>query len=412
VVGEATAIEAALPGAGVDGAAGEGSAPTETGSGQAAKAAPTVGPRYAIATQIYGADFSSSTSFVRLLSSLDASEIELGVAREYNGRATVGSVGGWLYVMDGEQPVIDRFAVAADGTLTLEAQLSFANYGMPYWAIAPWGNTMVSPTKAYLSNPADGSLLVWNPTTMQIVGEIPLPVTASPELELQVSPAHLRGDRLFILFSWANWDTFEFSSVPQQLAVYDTTSDRVLGVVEETRCPAIYSAPFEDEAGDLYFSNHVWSPMETLLKGAPQSCSLRVPSGEEAFDATWQLRYADVAGGREGAVLRYLGNGMALADIFYDERVKISAATDPTALGESSNWRLWSVDLRAGTGAPIEGLDFKPGGYNDVHVGGRSFILMPSADYARTTAYELVDGKALRRFGIRGLSSHMVELSR
>jgi hypothetical protein len=103
---------------------------------------------------------------------------------------------------------------------------------------------------------------------------------------------------------------------------------------------------------------------------------------------------------------------MALADIFYDERVKISAATDPTALGESSNWRLWSVDLRAGTGAPIEGLDFKPGGYNDVHVGGRSFILMPSADYARTTAYELVDGKALRRFGIRGLSSHMVELSR
>lgn len=417
VVGEATAVEEALPNADVDGATGDGTtgagtASIDTGSGQEAPAAPRVEPLYAIATQVYGADFSSSTSFVRLLSSLDAGEIDLGVAREYGGRATVGTVGRWLFVMDGEQPIIDRFSVAADGTLTLEAQLSFANYGMPYWAIAPWGNTMVSPTKAYLSNPADGSLLIWNPTTMQIVGEIPLPVAASPELELQVSPAHLRGDRLFILFSWANWETFEFASVPQQLAVYDTTNDQISKVVEETRCPALYSAPFVDEAGDLYFSNHVWSPMETLVKGAPQSCSLRVLAGEEAFDATWQLRYADVADGREGAVLRYLGDGKALADIFYDERATISDATDPSELGESSNWRLWNVDLQAGTGAPVEGLDFKPGGYNDVHLGGRSFILMPSADYARTTAYELVDGDAVQRFAVQGLSSHMVELAR
>jgi len=409
MVGEATAVEEALPSAGA--AAGAGTASTDPGSEQPEPVAPSAGPLYAIATQLFSADSPSSTSYVRVLPSLDVGEIDLDAAREYNGRASVGTVGEWLFVMDGEQPIIDRFSVSADGTLTLEAQLSFANYGMPYWSIAPWGNTMVSPTKAYFSNPADGSLIVWNPTTMQIVGEIPLPVAAAPELELQASPAHLRGDRLFILFSWANFDTFEFSSVPQQLAVYDTTSDQILRVVEETRCPAIYSAPFEDEAGDLYFSNHVWSPMETLVKGAPQSCSLRVPAGEEAFDPTWQLRYADVAEGREGAVLRYLGDGRALADIFHDERATIDGETDPSELGESSNWRLWNVDLRAGTGSPVEGLEFKPGGYNDVHVGGRSFILMPSADYARTTAYELVDGNALGRFAVQGLASHMVELA-
>ena len=152
--------------------------------------------------------------------------------------------------------------------------------------------------------------------------------------------------------------------------------------------------------------------MEALVKGAPQSCSLRVLAGEEAFDPSWQFRYADVAGGREGAVLRYLGDGKALADIFHDERATIGDTTDPSALGESSNWRLWTVDLHEGTGAPVEGLDFKPGGYNDVHVGGRSFILMPSADYAHTTAYELADGNAARRFEIQGLASHMVELGR
>jgi hypothetical protein len=392
-VGEATAVEEALPGAGGDAASG------------------TVGPFYAIATEVYGADFSTSTSFIRLVSSLDVAEIDLASAREYNGRATVGTVGRWLFIMDGEQPIVERFSVAADGSLTLDGELSFANYGMPYWTIDAWGNTMVSPTKAYFSNPGDGSLIVWNPTSMEIVRELPLPMLAPAGLELQSSPAHLQGDRLFRLFSWASFDTFEFSRAPQQLGVYDAVSDELLSLVEDNRCPAVYSEPFADEAGALYFSNHVWSPMETLVKGAAQSCALRVLAGETAFDPDWQFRYADFADGREGAVLRYVGAGQALADIFHDERTPISSDTDPSELGASSNWRLWTVDLETGNGAPIEGLDFKPGGYNDVHVGGRSLILMPSADYARTTGYELVDGTAVRRFEIQGSSYHMVELS-
>jgi hypothetical protein len=240
---------------------------------------------------------------------------------------------------------------------------------------------------------------------------VPLPALASADLELQSSPAVLRGDRVFRLFSWANFDTFEFSRAPQQLGVYDTASDELVSLVEDNRCPAVYSEPFADESGALYFSNHVWSPMETLVKGAAPSCSLRVLAGETSFDPDWQLRYADFAEGRQGAVLRYLGNGQALADIFHDERTSISSETDPSELGTSSNWRLWAVNLQTGAGAPIEGLDFKPGGYSDVRVGGRTFILMPSADYARTTAYELVEGAAARRFEIQGSSYHMVELS-
>jgi hypothetical protein len=404
-VGEATSLNEARPARGGD-TGGDSEAPAVNPPEASTQ------PLYAIATEIYGADFATSTSFIRLVSSLDGGEIDLGAAREYNGRATLGTVGDWLFIMDGEQPIIERFSVGADGALTQTGQLSFANYGMPYWTIDAWGNTMVSPTQAYFTNPGDGSLIVWNPTSMEIVREIPLPLDAPAGLELQAAPAYLRGDRLFRLFSWANFDTFEFSKAPQQLGVYDTTSDELVALAEDDRCPAVYSEPFEDEAGALYFSNHVWSPMETLVKGAPQSCSLRVLAGEAAFDPEWQLKYADFADGREGAVLRYLGNGQALADIFHDERTTITSETDPSELGQSSNWRLWTVNLETDVGAPIEGLDFKPGGYNDVHVGGRSFILMPSDNYARTTAYELLDGAAIRRFGIQGSAYHMVELRR
>ena len=211
----------------------------------------TVGPFYAVATEVYGADFSTSTSFIQLVSSLEVAEIDLASAREYNGRATLGSVGNWLFIMDGEQPIVERFSVAADGSLTLEGELSFANYGMPYWTIDAWGNTMVSPTKAYFSNPGDGSLIVWNPSSMEIVREIPLPTLAPAGLELQSSPAYLRGDQLFRLFSWASFETFEFSRAPQQLGVYDTASDELSSLVEDNRCPAVYSEPFADEAGAL-----------------------------------------------------------------------------------------------------------------------------------------------------------------
>jgi hypothetical protein len=49
------------------------------------------------------------------------------------------------------------------------------------------------------------------------------------------------GDRLFRLFSWASFETFEFSTAPQQLAVYDTATDELLALVEDNRCPAIYT---------------------------------------------------------------------------------------------------------------------------------------------------------------------------
>src|SRR5690349_18491114 len=102
VGGEASVVNEALPGAGA------------------------VGPFYAIATEVYGADFSTSTSFIRLVPSLDVAEIDLASAREYNGRATVGTVGKWLFIMDGEQPIVERFTVGTDGSLTLDGELSFA----------------------------------------------------------------------------------------------------------------------------------------------------------------------------------------------------------------------------------------------------------------------------------------------
>jgi hypothetical protein len=117
-----------------------------------------------------------------------------------------------------------------------------------------------------------------------------------------------------------------------------------------------------------------------------------------------------VTEGREAGILRYLGGGRALLDVFHHERATFTAESDSQELANTPNWRLWAVDLEARTGAPVEGLDFKAGGYQDVQVDGRTFLMVPNDDYSETTGYEVVDGQAVPGFRVQGSAYHMVKV--
>ncbi len=153
-------------------------------------------------------------------------------------------------------------------------------------------------------------------------------------------------------------------------------------------------------------------PGLALTSDYPKSCALRVKDGEDTFDPDWKLDFADVTDGREAGMLRYLGDGKALLDVFHDERVEIDEETDAKELSNTANWRLWAIDLEELTGAPLEGLDFKAGGYQDVQVGQRTFLMVPNGDYSETTAYEVVNGEAVEGFKIQGSSYHMVRIAK
>jgi len=346
-----------------------------------------------------------------LLPSLDVPRVELTAAREWDARASALAIDARLFVASSTAPEIHRFDVSPDGTLAEAGTLSFLNYGLPeHFSIDAWGNVPISSTKAYIFNRSDASHIVWNPTTFQIVGEIPGPDIIREGWEIETISV-VRGNRMFRIFSYLDYEAWRFDTTTQYLAVYDVETDALLELVQDTRCPLLYNRPFADEAGTLYFSGWVWTPAETLVHGAPKNCALRILPGETRFDPTWQLIYADaITGGREGGVLRYLGNGQALLDVFHHENVQITAETSSDELSNSPNWRLWTVDLNTLSGAPVEGLPFKAGGYTDVPVAGRTFLMVPNSDYSETTAYEIVSGHAVPGFLIQGSSYQIIKL--
>lgn len=370
---------------------------------------PPIEARFVIANEVYAAD--TTTSYVHVLDSLDGVTIDPSRALEIaGGRATIATIGGWVFIAPPDRPAIVRHVVGPDGTLVADGEVSFASYGITSLTIDPWGNTFISPTKAYVLNPDDGSTIVWNPTAMEIEREIaPLQDLVRAGKTLNGSPAVVRGNRLFRTVFWSDWDAWQ-TSTEQYLAVFDVDADRMLALVPEARCPGLSNWIDRDEAGNLYFSNWIWNVSETLVRGAPRSCALRIAPDAERFDPGWTLPYADLTGGREGAMYSYLGGGAGLLNVFHAERANYDASSDPAELAETPNWRLWRVDAAARTGAPLDGLDFMSGGASTFHLGDRSFVAIPGPDYAITRLYEIVNGAAVPAFDIDGWSYQLYPL--
>jgi hypothetical protein len=365
-------------------------------------------PLYAISTEIMSDD--SSTSYVRTLKSIDAGEIDIKAAREFAGRATIAAFNGSLYVADGETPSVLRFSVDEGGNLAETGRVSFLNYGQSSVALDDWNNTFVSPTKAYMIDWASGNQIVWNPEAMTISGQIEIPGLVKQGWEIDGTPGIVRGNRMYRVFVWGSWETYSFAE-DQSLVVIDIETDKVVSTITERRCPALNNRITRDESDNLYFSNWIYNVPATLTSGAAKSCALRIKAGSDSFDPHWSLAYAPMTEGREAAGFVYLPGDRGLLDVFHHERVTIDANTDPLDLALSTNWRMWTVDLTTRTAKQVEGLDWLAGGFSVMALEGRSFVMVPGANYTRTFGYEVSpEGVATRRFETRGWSSQLVKV--
>jgi hypothetical protein len=383
------------------------------GDGGADNATSHEGPRYAVMYEVY--DDAGSTSYLSLLDSLDIEAIDQSQAREFgSGRAFVQTYDGKIFVGDAETPRVTRYSIGEGGDLMEEGTVSFANYGLTTGQFDAWNVTFISPDKAYLVDFKDGTTIIWNPSSMEIIGDIPPAAEFNREgFSFESTPGALRDGLLFRTVSWANYDEALYST-DFLLAVYDVETDELLELIPETRCPVPGNLVHRDEAGNIYFSNWVWPTAGVFLWEAPSPCVLRIKPGENRFDPDWLLDYREVTGGREGAMFSYLGDGQALISVFYDERTSFDEETDPWDYVGSPNWRVWSIDVDNRSGAPLDGLGFNGGAFTPLRFEDGLFILVPGGAPVNwaTQVYEVTEGLAEPRVQLPGWSYQMVELRR
>ena len=363
--------------------------------------------KYAMAVIVFGPDI--TTTYVTLLDSLDVTAVDTKKGLEFGGQANIASYDGHLFVSSGEAPTITRYAPQEDGTLKEEGTITFANLGATSVSVDASVNTFISPTKAYLLAP-NGAQIVWNPTTLEITGQVEIPNMVRPGLDLAGSSGVARGNRLYRTFYWLNWSTYEFSQ-EQYFATYDTERDTLLSVVSETRCPNLGALAASDEEGTAYFSNWFYNVPGTLQNGKQKSCVLRLPPNTDALDPNWSLDFSSITGGHEGAQLSYIRDRKAVFAAYHEEAISITPATTPYEIASSPNWEAWSVDLDSRATGPVSGIDRMGAQQTVFNIDGRTFLLAPNKGFDTTKAYEITpDGQSRLAFSIAGWSRGFVKI--
>lgn len=345
-------------------------------------------PNFAVMYEVF--DDTGSSSYLALLKSLDET-IDPTTSREFaGGRAFLRVYNRWIFVGDPTSPNVTRFSIGDNGSLVEDGTVSFANYGLQSGSIDAWNQQFISPTKAYLFDPASAIHIIWNPTTMEITGEI----AAEPDYvragyTLESSPAAVRGNKLYRSIYWANYETAEYSQ-DQIITVYDVTTDTLISKTPETRCPNPGNLTHTDETGAIYFSNWIWPVAGTLQHNRAKNCVMRIPAGSDSFD-NWSLDYTAMSGGHQGAMFSYLGDRKALISIFDESMTTFDTTTDPWVLAGSQHWSIWNIDVDTKTGAPVEGIPLNAGAYTPLVIDDRAFAMVPDSDWSKTQLYE-IDG--------------------
>lgn len=219
----------------------------------------------------------------------------------------------------------------------------------------------------------------------------------------------VRDGHVFQPFYWPDADYYYFYPA-SQIAVYSAADDSLVDVLEAP-CAGLDVATRDDE-GNLYVSNWVFSVAAAELEeDGQQNCAVRIPAGETAIDADWTRSLSEITGGRPTAALRYVGDGVYTLAVFHEELTETGEATTADAFGLGANWKLWTVNLDDMTGAPVEGIERMAGGYYSFTFDGRTFVLLPDADYLNTEVYELLaDGSAVLRFSAQGWIYQFVKI--
>ena len=296
---------------------------------------------------------------------------------------------GVLFVTDAGRPVIVRYDVGANDRLEKTAELSVMGAGVT--EVFSWHTYVLSATKAYVFDQASSRVIVWNPQTMKLTGDIIDVSDADRDgwvsnLVFEQSGPIARGDELVIPLGWMDQD---FNSRHASGAlILDTKTDEVVAVLEDERCGESY-AGVEGPGGDIYFFPPDWSALPHFVADIHQpTCVLRIAAGANEFDPNFTLD------------LSALGTGSAASGAVPDGETGFfftaldEALWDDGAGADGEIWRFYHYDFETEESRAVESLKlWATNGYY-VNVGGTRYL--PREDTTdegpRTTMYRIDGG--------------------
>jgi hypothetical protein len=230
--------------------------------------------------------------YVGAVTELPDGELDYSRFLEF-GNVDVFTHAGYVFVWDREPAIMTRFSVREDMSLEEGPRVSLAS------AVPGVGrHIFISETRAYtLSSTLEG-LVVWNPTTMEITGSVPLdPPDVDPALQPNVGFGVLAGNQAIWPIEWGNNDSLSVRK-SATVAIANTGTDDPLLFVDDPRCSGAIGGRVDDN-GD-YYVYAMAGAGRFAAYGAEaadvRTCILKVAANDSRFDPDYLVDLRELTG--------------------------------------------------------------------------------------------------------------------
>jgi hypothetical protein len=389
-----------------DGAPGDGAA----GSGGNAAGAAS---RFVLASITIDAD-GNRVSYAQLVDHLSG-DFDNSRAIEAPGNATFLARGSDFFYGLAEAPTWVRYSTQG-GSFAETGRLSFANFGLTYM---DFSNVIVDADTAVSVLTSQAVAVVWNPTTMSVVGTIDLShlVRAGYSLEAWTVVAH--DGLVYVPGRWADWEGGEILQ-RMSLTVLDPATLSVVAVAEDERCGAGGQVTF-DSRGYAYMMGDGRNQMMQVFaaaRGEPvvPNCLLRVAPGGADFEEDYFFEIPALTGGLDAMTelqSATLTDGIGFAMMQYPERISADLDQVNFEHWDTPAYKMWRIVLGdTPTAEVVGGANFSVVGFSPASVAGKLYN-PESDDGSESRVYEIdpTSNTASLRFTMDGYFAGLLPLT-
>lgn len=352
---------------------------------------PPGGDAYALASIVINADGTRIT-YLQAIHSIDGGHYDNVRAIEAPGNGVLLGGDGRVFLGLAEQPVWIRYELNDQGRLEETGRLSFGGLGA---SAIDYGNAYVDESTAVSVLPSLALAVIWNPSTMEIVGEVELPHLAVEGFETEVWTTEAYGGLVYVPGRWANWEQGRIRE-GVSTTILDPYAQRIVAVAEDDRCASGGRVVFDEDGYAYVMGDGRNYSIQMFAHAAgttpPQNCILRIPPGGADFEEHFYYAIPSLTGGLE--VIDELstaqqGTGIGFAKMFYPDRLPEGLEPVDFQFWSVPAHRLWRIVLGdPPTAEVVEGAPFSTVGFTPSSFGGKLY-LGESQDGATSEVYEV-----------------------
>lgn len=364
-------------------------------------------PVYAIATQVFGANDTSSYLVIRE-GDLFAGTVGLsGSGIVGRGLVAAGPAAGSAYYASDKSPEVARYEVT-QGKATKKDSVSFGGRGVTSISEYAGQLVFVSETKALYFDWRTLNVILWNPKEMTVTGTIDVTGLKIDSFNVAFSTVTVRkGDKVYMPVAYRTPTAVPHNSA---MLVIDTSNDSAK-IVKETRCGYVRDIA-EGADGKLYVATEAFGAAVNHLNSslAPKPCLLRFDPGVDEFDASYFVDLNALTGTTTGSLIK-LPNGKAYVRTL--DTAKANTAPSPRHLASALAWGWSEITLEDEPQVtPVPDAHVMGGSLVPFELGDKLVIPEFASDQSKTQLCDMTNGPTCTtKVEVKGLVFSVAKLN-